>query len=293
MATAVRKHAIINRGQRRAKAKKHNRARRHMSAKQIRHFGTKAQRRALKARSKANRSKSSRRNAHRARSIPRKKKRNPESILSLQLGNTGRSKMAAHKKRKKSSSHARHHNRPRKRNRGMSHVRHHNYRHRRHNVGGMGAGEISGLAVEAVAAVGGFVGSRWLTQLVLSASNVGIMGYFGNAVATALLGVAAHYVAPRNRNVRDGVILGGAMGIVARVVEDYTPFGEALKAQGFGDYGMAAYMPTNSVIPQRYIDAWRSSQVEVPSGWGGTNLVVAGAGMSGDAYGGGNPLDLY
>jgi hypothetical protein len=183
------------------------------------------------------------------------------------------------------------HNRRRRTN-----IRH----HRRPNSGrrNPGSAEVTNLAIEAVAALGGFVGSRWLTQLVLSANNTGIMGYVGNAAATALFGIAAHYAMPRNKGVRDGVILGGTMGIVARVVDDYTPLGSALTAQGIGDYGMAAYMPSNAVIPQRYVDAWRSSQVQIPPGWGGgTSMVPAGAAAAGpsglgDLYGDGG-FSLY
>ena len=301
MATAVRRHSIVNPAGHRRK---------HMSAKQIRHFGTKRQKAALKARSKSNRPKANRRSAHRARNRPRQS--NPGEILSLTLGNPARKKrkMAKTNRKRSHRTNASHHRRRRmnarrnpaktmqNRRRRRTNVRH----HRRRNSGVMrrnpGGREVTNLAIEAVAALGGFVGSRWLTQLVLAANNTGVMGYVGNAAATALLGVAAHFAMPSNKSVRDGVILGGTMGIVARVVEDYTPIGSALTAQGIGDYGMAAYMPTNQVVPQRYVNAWQSAQVQIPPGWGGgTSMVPAGAaaaGMSGlgDLYGDGG-FSLY
>ena len=200
---------------------------------------------------------------------------------------------AVHHRRRRTNARRRHNPAVHRRRRHHS-VRHNRRGHRR-NPGGT---EVTNLAIEAVAALGGFVGSRWLTQLVLSGSNTGVMGYVGNAAATALLGIAAHYAMPRNKSVRDGVILGGTMGIVARMIEDYTPLGTALSQQGIGDYGMAAYMPSNAVVPQRYLDAWNSAQVQIPPGWGGgTAMVPAGApaaGVSGlgDLYGDGG-FSLY
>jgi hypothetical protein len=200
--------------------------------------------------------------------------------------------MAAHKtkKHRKHSSSAGHHNAPRKKNRG--HRTNRGHKHHRNPGGGM----VADLAVEAVSAVGGLVGSKMLTQAVLGANNTGMFGYFGNAAATAILAVAAHYIAPRNRKIRDGVVLGGAMGIVARAINDYTPFGAYLASAGVGEYGMAAYMPANGVVASRYVDPWNSSQTEIPQGWGGggqmaINSSGAPAGVAGwgdQIYGGGS-----
>jgi len=324
MATAVRRHSIVNPARRnRAHARK-NKARRHMSDKQIRHFGTKAQKAALKRKHRRNRATAHRRRtvarANPRRSAPRRTHRtkahrrratrrsNPGEILSLTLGNPAkrRKKVAAtqrNRRRHASASNPRRRHNRRRHNPVMHHrqhhrrpnaVRHHRMHHRR-NPAGL---NVPSLVTDGLFVVGGLVGSRLLTQMVLGANNVGMWGYVGNAAAGGLLATALHMVT-KNPRVTAGVITGTAAGIVARLLQDYTPLGTYLQQAGFGDYsgggahGVGAYLPWNGVTPQRYVNALNSAQVQIPQGWAPTVQVSApaakGAGVSG-LYGGGYSL---
>ena len=189
------------------------------------------------------------------------------------------------KRRRKNAS--KHHHRKahaRRRNPGRRrHVVHH--RRIRRNPGGLG---IGGLLTQGVFAAGGLVLSRFATQAVLGAQNTGMMGYAGNAVATAALAWATHLVSKNPRN-RDAVILGGVMGIIARLITDYTPYGQFLQSQGFGDYGMGLYLPNNDPMPSQLVSP-DGAMVAVPGGWGAPPVVaVPGKGMGAlyNASGGG------
>lgn len=144
---------------------------------------------------------------------------------------------------------------------------------------------ISSLFSEGLSALVGMAGSRLLTQAVLGGNNVGPYGYAGNAAATAILAGLAHMLFKRNPGVRDGVIIGGTVGILARAMSDYTPFGGYLQQAGFGDYsgggasGLGLYITTNSPTPLRFIGS--SGQTEVPTGWGAPPVVVQSSGAAG------------
>ena len=313
MATATRKHSIVNPARRRAKARrnKRNKPRRHLSKAQIRAgFGGKRRKSAMRANRKRKRSVANPRR-HATRSVPRHharkrnaarkshhrtrrrtvKRGNPaEQILSLTVGNPGgkrRSGMA--KRRRKNTVH--HH---RKHRRNPSHRRRHVMHARRRRLGARrnpgGAGMMQ-LLTSGVFAAGGLVLSRFATQAVLGASNTGFMGYAGNAVATAALAWATHMVSKNPRN-RDAVILGGVMGIIARLITDYTPYGSFLQAQGFGDYGMGLYLPQNDPMPSRIV-APNGAIVEVPQGWGGGFVQAPAAAGMGALYSGDGGGGLY
>ena len=287
MATAVRRHAIVNPHRRRkAKARRRKNRARHLSAKQIRFFGTPAQKAALK------RSRSAKRAAaHRNRSVPKKRNRrraahrtrrrsNPGDILSyaIPLGNPGRKRrsMAKHAKRRRAS--AKHRRNPARR----AHRRH-NRRHYRRNPP-----QIMGLLSQSIFIIGGAVGSKLLTQAVLGSNNVGVFGYAGNAAATAVLAMLTHAFV-KNPRVRDGIIAGGAVQIVLRLITDYTPFGRYTAQLGMGDY-----IASNSVFPQRYLDALNSGMVDIPQpGWGGYPAVAPAAAGMGSLYGGNGCSALY
>lgn len=183
------------------------------------------------------------------------------------------------KRRKKNAS--RHHHRKahaRRRNPGRRRHVMHRRRNIRRNPGGP---QIMGLLTQGVFAAGGLVLSRFATQAVLGAQNTGLMGYAGNAISTGLLAWATHMVSHNPRN-RDAVILGGVMGIIARLISDYTPYGQFLQSQGFGDYGMGLYLANNDPMPSQLV-APNSAMVAVPGGWGAPPVVVAAKGM-GDLY---------
>jgi hypothetical protein len=284
VAVAAKRRVVINAGRRRA----HKKRNRRMTPKQIKFFGSKAQKAALKrsnhrrrtaAVSRPNRSKK-----RRAGNRPRHARRNPGDILSLVL-NPGGKKMAA-SKRRRSRRRSRASNPRRHRRRAASHRsnparRHHSYghrrrrtnrRHRRHNPGG-GMSVKQGMMF-AVGAGVGFFGSKLLTQAVMGTSNTGATGYLGNAVATAGLAVTAHMMrGVLGKNAGLAVLSGGILQLIARILTDQTPFGAFTSQLGVGDYQAQAF-----VTPQRLVHPLDSAQIEIPPGWGAPPIAIKSAG---------------
>lgn len=144
---------------------------------------------------------------------------------------------------------------------------------------------VMGYVKAGAAVVGGAVGSKAATQLVLGASNTGIMGYFGNLVATLGLGWGAH-IAFRDKLISQMVIAGGLAQIIVRVLTDQTPYGSVLANAGVGDY----QTNWNFAWPQRVQPGYPPRSIAVPTGWGGaapTAVVThssAGKGMGAMDY---------
>lgn len=304
MAVAARKRVVVNRGRPRR-----NTARRKLSAKQIKFFGTTAQKAALKRsrhskRSKPNKgapfSRKTRRakaKSHRSRTSPRKRS-NPGDILSLALlpsGNPGRKKrsksMAAPRKRRRRARTSQRRNtrrRAARKNPGtrMHRRRNHHSTHRRRTRRNTGMGRrvaaasgLKGTMITIIAGAGGYFGSKALTQIVLGANNTGSGGYFANAMITAGMAAAAHFAG--FRNISMGVLAGGAIQIIQRILTDKTPLGQLGTSFGMGDYQMQ-----NFVTPQRLVDPLNSAQIEIPSGWGAPPAVVInGASAPGGVHG--------
>lgn len=289
MALAAKRRVVVNAGRR----TKRNKPRR-LTAKQIKFFGTAAQKAGLKRRRATSRPNSVRKTVNRARTYhkPRKSsaRKNPGDILSLVLNPGGRKgkNMAATRRRRKSSASSGgrvrrrrrsvanpHHRRrrrtmrsnpaPRRRNRrNYGHRRRTN---RRRNPGFSGGG-FSHDIMQAVAAFGGFFGSKLATQLVMGAGNTGVAGYMGNAAATAALAIIAG-VFPPTKKLVTMIVAGGAIQIISRVLSDNTAFGTLTSQLGVGDYQMQ-----NFVTPQRLVDPLNSAAIEIPSGWGAPPAVV-------------------
>lgn len=164
-------------------------------------------------------------------------------------------------------------------------VMHH--RPRRHNPG---RGRVGELVKTSLAVIGGAVGSKVGTQMILGTNNTGVFGYLGNAVAGGILAWAAKAFV-RDPAIAQGIIIGTAVQIILRVIGDQTSFGSYLSLSGLGDY-----MATNVVQPQRLVDGLNSAVVEIPNGWGQGMLLPAPAarvGVSGLYDGsmpGGGPL---
>jgi hypothetical protein len=127
---------------------------------------------------------------------------------------------------------------------------------------------IMGYAKAGAAVVGGAVGSKAATQLVLGSSNTGLMGYFGNAVATVALGWGAH-LAFRDKLISQMVIAGGFAQIIVRILTDQTPYGSVLANAGVGDY----QTNWNFASPQRVSPGYPPRSIAVPPGWGGAAAV--------------------
>ena len=291
MALAAKRRVVVNAGRR----TKRNRPRQ-LTAKQIKFFGTPAQKAALKRRRTTSHSskRAVRKTVNRARSYHRPRKaparKNPGEILSLVLNPGGRKKgttMAAksskrsraarraylRRMRAKANPRPRHRRRtvranpaPRRRRRANSgHRRRYN---RRRNPGMSSGGGFSHDIMQAVAAFGGYFGSKLATQLVMGSGNTGVAGYMGNAAATAALAIIAG-VFPPTKKLVTMIVAGGAIQIIARVLSDNTAFGTLTSQLGVGDYQMQ-----NFVTPQRLTDPLNSAAIEIPSGWGAAPSVV-------------------
>jgi len=262
MATVGKRKVLMNTGHKhRAKPK------RKLSDKQVKFFGTPGQKRALARRraeargagkaaaqrkqaaaSKKRKTGSSGRPSHQAAS----KQKNAGGIVSFTL-NSGKkgtnTSMAAKKSKSKGTSAA------------------------KRSGGGRGAAKkgrsrrgnprrnFTGLATNALLVVAGAVGSRISTQALLGTRNMGFIGYIGNAGAGFGLSLLARW-ALRSADAANSILLGTAVGIVLRLIGEFTPFGEYARQAGLGDYQIS-----NFVTPQRLADPLNSAEVEIPPGW--------------------------
>ena len=138
----------------------------------------------------------------------------------------------------------------------------------------------------------GVVATRGLPQLVLGSSNTGIMGYFANAVSTAVSTFAAHLAFPRNKVFAGSVLAGGAAALLSRIITDYSLLGsyssQVALGSGMGDYVMNFNWP----IPQ-YLAPGNTKQLQtgggqIPMNMNSPAAVTAatggGAGVSGYLY---------
>ncbi len=210
----------------------------------------------------------------RRRSVARRATRaNLGKIISFSLPkeSSGMATTKRNRSRKATTHHRR--RRPIKANRG----------HRRRSHRNPSMGDLTGLVTSAVFTVAGAVGSKYLTQMVLTTSNTGIMGYLGNLVSAFLLswGVKAFM---KNDKAAGAVLAGGMVQVVLRLINDYTPFGQYTSQLGMGDYGIGNYMPQNFLTPQRLTNGLFSANLQTYSGSGmagcGSNLyTMNGSGL--------------
>ena len=135
--------------------------------------------------------------------------------------------------------------------------------------------------------IGGAVGTKLFTQMLLGANNTGVMGYAGNLAVGGALAMGAKAVT-KNGHFAASIFSGAVVEVLIRVINDYTPFGSYVSGLGMGDY-----FASNWVTPQRYVDALSSAQVQIPAGWAPTTVIqsaAAPAGMSGMYDGSGGSL---
>lgn len=261
-------------------------AKRKLSDKQIKIFGTKAQKAGLLRRKAAKRSgarkarPASKKTPHRPRTAPARKQNPVPQMLALTLGNSApktkkgakkamalsKSKTAGKKKNRAGGKKKKSFSKPFKRNPGA-------------------LGSPMDWLTGGSGVLAGVVGTRAIPQLVLAEKNVGPTGYFANGVVAAGMGWLAHMAFPRNRVLVAGVLAGGFAALIARIIGDYTTYGKYLSLTGVGDY-----MVSNAVAPQRLVHP-DSAMVEVPSGWGSAppQLAFASSG-AGDMSGSGVDL---
>ena len=307
MARTTRRVRVVGNPARRRRPNRRRRNARHMSAKQIKYFGTPAQKAALKRSRSAKRASPKRSNAtrrHKRHTRRTRARRNIGEILSLTLGNPPKARKARKGRKTKGATMAATHKRRRRRventggprrRRRTYHARHRRrtmnaatprrtYRrrrrsnsrrsHRRRGNAGSSMG-FGGLLMNALWTVGGGVATSVVTQMVLGASNQGVMGYLGNAATAFGLSFIASKLM-KQPQIGKAILAGGALQITLRAINDYTPYGSLTAKLGMGDY-----MVSNWVTPQRYVDPLHSAQVQIPPGWAPQIAAPAGAGMNG------------
>ena len=266
-----RQRAALKAKRRHAPAKKHNAAPRR--ATKLRRAHLAAKRRILGADYARITKQQRRKKINRAhRRSTAKKRSNPGEIISFLTGNPAKRRkktVARHGKRRAARRHT-NAGRPRHRKPVMHHRRRH------HNPGGIGkpmAWVEGGLGV-----LGGVVITRALPQVLLGANNVSYMGYAANAAAAAAAGFLSNMLMPRRPVVTAAVVAGGFAALIARIIGDQTSFGSYLALTGVGDY-----MMSNWTTPQRLINP-NQAQFEVgsPLNFGGPSMSIS---SMGDDYG--------
>jgi hypothetical protein len=235
-----------------------------MTAKQIKYFGSKRQKAALKAhRKKARHSSAKKRHAPAKRNAaPKKhrkvsthlhssaKKRKKSShrsrtvkrntgmeLVTFVAGNSARRKtgMAHSKKKRKKSSAASRRNAGTRRKKST-----HHHSRRRGNPAGI---PLKDFAFGGAGVLGGFLGSAAIPQMILGGSNTGMTGYAVTAAAGIGLTILTHMFFPRQRALTFGVGAGAAANLLRRIISDQTPFGGYLSNPGLGDYMVANWGP--------------------------------------------------
>lgn len=274
MATVIRKRKLVNP------------ARRKLSPKQIRYFGTPAQKAALRRSRAAKRAVSARGTKPAAkasvkRSSAQRPRHNVSAIITagLPLGNPHQRKqttMAAKTKTRRRSNASqttrrRTNSKSKKRtNPSTSHrprtkvITKYRYRAKarrgkgkRHNPS---RGGNSNLLVNSIAGAAGAVGSRVLPQLFLRTENKGPLGYLANAGAG--LGLAWATRKFFSRSAASYVLVGSGIALVLRILQDVTPWGQKLSL--LGDTGMGALLPTSFLDPALYVPG-RGAERVIPA----------------------------
>ncbi len=277
MAVATRRQTVVN------SARKNAGGRRKLSAKQIAAgFGGKRRQSAAKTKRRKPHKAAVRKAVRKNRSGPRRKpvaKHRPRTVARRTKRRASRpnlGKIISFSLPKESTSVA-----TTKRNRGRKAHRKSYKRHTKANTGrrrstrrNPGMGDITGLATSAVFTIAGAVGTKYLTQMVLTTSNTGVMGYLGNLVSAFLLswGVKAFM---KNDRAAGAVLSGGIVQVVLRLIADYTPFGQYTANLGMGDY-----LAQNFTVPQRIAYSPHSAALMSPSGgMGSCSTLYSGANL--------------
>lgn len=231
MAQVVRVHKLASNPHRRRRRPRRNRARRRLTARQIRYFGSPAQKAALR-RKQQNRRRKPNRGGHRRRTT-----HNPALVIPLGAINPRRNRVARRRKHnRRSHSHRgrrrnvtrivvraprRHHN-PRRRRSHHNVARYHNVRRRRHNPSLFGATVSTGVMAQAV--LGGLVGvtAAKLIPAALPASlrSTPTMQVIAAGASAFAAGWAAGKV---NRTFGDAVLFGGLMQTGSMLLNAFVP----------------------------------------------------------------------
>lgn len=269
MAVIKRAVRLVGNPRRKSRPKRRNakHRRRSMTAKQIKFFGTKRQRAALKSRRKVAANPRRRRSASAAKHSRRRvSRRNPALVVTLgSLNPTRRKSTVARKRRKKSANPRRHARRrtsrsaprmfvmaPRRRGRRRvsSNPRRRRavYSRRRRNPSFMGTNVTSGAMLQMVA--GGLVGvtaAKMIPRLLPAGLRT---GNFMNVIATLASAVAAGMLTTRfvNANIGSAVLFGGLMQTGSVALNAFIP--------GLGgQFSLGELMAGGFPVPQNPIRA--------------------------------------
>lgn len=273
MATVRKARKLTNPSKRKRKGRKK------LTAKQVKYFGTPAQKAALRSKRRSAGKKAHRKSkrdygtvhgrswsraAPKSRQPKRVSKRKPpkkhkkakrkniSEIVTFPLAGLGLNpggKMAGykkHKKHKEYKAHKKHGGYYKKNNPGY-HVHH----RRQHNPGLAG---MKGMFGDALSIIGGAVATRYTTQLVLRGNNMGVVGYVGNLVSAFVLGWGSGKVF-KSAKIGQMVTLGGITALALRLLQDVTPVGKFvnLSLSGLGrggDIGLGIIVPSSFYTPQ-------------------------------------------
>jgi hypothetical protein len=125
---------------------------------------------------------------------------------------------------------------------------------RRRNPSSLAVGgfNLKTIAVNGVAAAGGAIGTRGLTQMILREKNTGAMGYGANALVAVALGWGASKVA--GKEIGTAVTVGGIAGLVLRYWSERISQTSPAAVSGLGDVdfsddGLGAYINTPFYLP--------------------------------------------
>jgi hypothetical protein len=295
-------------------------ARRKMSAKQIKHFGTKRQKAALKAKRS--------RPTHRARTRsnppkgggrvisgygstvmnPRRRRRNPGNHK-IVINPARRKKRAVAKKStvkrrrnplaqilswtagnpaKRRHTVATHRRKTKRRatahrsNAGRRRAAPKRVIHHRRRSNPAGLGRPMDWLQGGAGVIAGVVVTRAIPQMLMGASNTGPMGYVANAAAALGAGWLTHMLFPRNQVLVAAVIAGGFGGLLSRIIADKTPFGAQLSLTGLGDHGFGLYQKSNYPAPPHLIGGRPGQPASSAFTWGGGEQVPVMSGPYGN-----------
>lgn len=254
-----------------------NPGRRKMSAKQIKYFGTKRQKAALKAKRKRSASSGKRRSTggHRSR------RSNIGEIVSIGL-NPGRSTSMARPRKRRTTrrkprrnpasrvvTRYRYRSRPKRRNRGYRMT---NRRRRRRNPNG---NIFSSTAQKVLGVLGGAAVTKLIVDRLPYNLNTGLPSYIATGVVAVVQGMVVGKFG-RNKNLGDAMTLGGFTYLALRLLQDFVPSVATISPIGLrGGGGMGVIAPSSFYNPQVPRNNAMTSFVRPAA------IPMASAGMSG------------
>lgn len=231
------------------------RKRRKMSAKQIRYFGTKRQKAALKAKRK--RATPKVRRVSRARPVRkatrkrRTRRANVGEIITIGL-NPGGSMARTRKRRVRRTTRRRNAPKIRYRTRYVAKARRNPVKRRRRRTVSRrrvrrNPGMFSGRARQVVGVIGGAAATKMIVDRLPYGLNVGVPGYISTAVVAILQGWAVGKFG-RQRALGQDMQLGGFVYLGLRLLQDFFPSVASISPLGLR--GMGVIGPSNFYVPQ-------------------------------------------